>query len=215
MKKIAIVIVLVIIAAVLIKQSKKDEAVSPMTVEQTPTTTQDPAYRRYSSEAQFEFTYPKDLIIVSNEKDIQNLVDPSLSWRNNTQTSGDRYVTVTIPRTFQPQTNFSEATFTIGMSTDYDAVRECIVPSNGERAKGSVEINGTTFYIITLSDAGMSNYYDTTSYRTLHNDSCYAVEYTIHSTSFAAYDPSLGIKEFDTPAVVKVLQDMVQSFKFI
>ncbi len=193
MKKLIIFVVLVVLAAVLIKYSGTKVAPAPSTTAYTGTT--------------FSFEPASGYPVTTT--------DENTLWRTNTQTAGQLLAKVHIPREFQPQTNFSEATFTIGMSTDYDAVRECIVPSNGERAKGSVEINGTTFYIITLSDAGMSNYYDTTSYRTLHNDSCYAVEYTIHSTSFAAYDPSLGIKEFDTPAVVKVLEDMVQSFKFI
>ena len=136
------------------------------------------------------------------------------TWRSNTQVPGTLLALVTIPQSFQPQTNFGDARFTIGMSSNAQAIQECDTESNGERAKGTVIINGVTFTRFTLTEAAAGNYYDTTGYRTLRNNTCYAVEYTIHSTNLRNYDPKMGIKEFNTQMVTAALENMAQSFKF-
>ncbi len=155
------------------------------------------------------FSYPQAFSLSGGE------IGYSPSWRTNTQTLGITIAKVTIPKDSQPQTNFSEAIFTVGTSSDKNAVKNCLLPMNGERAKGTAVINGITYSKITLSEGAAGNYYDTTSYRTIQNKQCYAVEYTIHSTNFASYDPNLGIKEFDTQKVVTALEAMVNSFNFL
>lgn len=157
----------------------------------------------------FSFSHPKDLSVTSGG------IGYTQEWRTNTQTLGLLFTKITIPKSAQPQTNFSEATFTIGTSSDTTAVKNCLVPTNGERAKGTATINGTVFNKITLTEAGAGNYYDTTSYRAILNKQCYAIEYTIHSTNFASYPAESGIKEFDTQKIVTALETMVQSFKFL
>jgi hypothetical protein len=120
-----------------------------------------------------------------------------------------------LPKTSQPNTNLSDSWFTVGTSSDAQAIKDCLIPTNGERAKGTAVSNGVTYTKITFSDAGMSQYYDTTSYRALRNNHCYAIEYTIHSTSRGVYSPEQGIKEFDTKKVVDVFEVMAQSFVFL
>jgi hypothetical protein len=158
------------------------------------------------SDNDFSFQYKKDLIA----KDYNE----TSSWRGNTQTEGEFHVGILIPSSVQPNTNFREAKFTVGLSSDSVALTECLIPTNGERAKGEVTINGVVFKKITLTDAGAGNYYDTTSYRAVHNEECYAVEYTIHSTNLRNYSPDQNIQEFDTPFIVQTLESMAQSFKF-
>ena len=131
-----------------------------------------------------------------------------------------------IPRSFQPKTNFSEATFVVGSSADPKSIELCLRASNGETpgynpevanpvSAGRVTINGVAFSKYNLGDAGAGNYYDTTSYRTMRDGVCYAVEYTIHSTNIGNYDPSQGISEFDRAKVQGILEDIAKSFKFL
>ena len=136
-------------------------------------------------------------------------------WRTNTQTLGLLFVTGTITKSTQPKTNFSEAKLTVGESNAFDAISSCATPQNGEIANGPVMINGVSFAKFTMGDAGAGNYYDTTSYRTVHNGRCFAIEYAIHSTSLGAYDPSQGISQFDKAKVIAPLEGAVQSFKFL
>ena len=41
---------------------------------------------------------------------------------------GLKLFTLTIPRAFEPQTNFADATLTVGASADPNAVKQCFVP---------------------------------------------------------------------------------------
>ncbi|MBP6857819.1 MAG: MliC family protein [Candidatus Pacebacteria bacterium] len=152
------------------------------------------------------FSYPSNLHISGGD------IGYTPSWRTNTQSLGIVLAKLVIPKEFQPNTNFSEATFSVGTSSDPEEVKNCLVPRNGEREKGTLDINGLIYTKITLSEGAAGNYYDTTSYRIVRNSQCYAVEHTIHSTNFANYPKDSGIKEFDTQAVVSVLDSMVKSF---
>lgn len=157
----------------------------------------------------FSFIYPKNLSVTGGE-----LGYPT-NWRNNVSTLGLILATVAIPRDTQPKTNFSQATFTVGTSGDPQAVKDCLIATNGEIAKESISINGVVYKKFILSDAAVGNRYDTTSYRTMKNDQCYVIEYVIHSTAIGNYDPNQGITQFDITSVTAILESMVQSFKFL
>ncbi len=139
----------------------------------------------------------------------------TLPWRTNTQLPGTLLASVPVPADIQPKTNFRGAQFTIGASDDTRAVETCITPLNGERMKGTREIHDVAFTKITLTEAGAGNYYDTTSYRAVHDGVCFAIEYTIHTTNINNYDPSQGIQEFNTEAITTLLETMVQTVTFL
>lgn len=173
----------------------------------------------FTDEAQtFAFAYPKAFTLVGDP------IGFTTQWRENATTNGDRLVTVVIPKSFMPKTNFSEATFTVGTSADPASMDLCLRASNGEVeaspvanpvSAGNFSINGVKFSKYKLGDAAAGNFYDTTSYRTKRNGLCYAVEYTIHSTNIGNYDPSQGITEFDRAKIQGLLEEIVQSFKFL
>jgi hypothetical protein len=155
------------------------------------------------------FSHPTEFAVMSGDNGY------SSAWRFNTETLGRLVARVEVPRSFQPKTNFSGATFTVGTSSDGTAVKDCLVATNGERTNGTEVINGVTYTKMTLTDAGAGNYYDTTSYRTLRNNQCYVAEYTIHSTNIGNYSPDQGISEFNTAAVTTLLNGMVQSVRLL
>jgi len=140
---------------------------------------------------------------------------PSTDWRVNTTQPGVLLSKVTVPKSFMPGTNFSEATFTVGRSSDANALSTCsTVATNGEVKGGEKTIDGKDFTTFTLGDAGAGNFYDTTSYRGIVDGDCYAIEYTIHSTNLGNYSPDQGIKEFDKAKIQNTLEAIISSFQF-
>jgi hypothetical protein len=162
----------------------------------------------------FSISYPIDF----SENDIY-AVTPVTDWRigSNNQ-AGIKMLTITIPRTFESQTNFSDATLTVGRSNDPIAVQNCLTPDqSGGPGSGlaTTTINGVAFSIFTSASAGAGNFYETTSYRTLHANQCYAVEYTIHSNQIANYPSSYGLQPFDKNKLTDVLDRIVGTFRFL
>jgi membrane-bound inhibitor of C-type lysozyme len=159
----------------------------------------------------FSFTYPSQFMVSGGG------IGYSTDWMVNATTSGMLLAKLTIPSSFQPKTNFGDATLTIGTSADPEAVKQCTTfsESGGPSVPSSqVTINGVTYTKFSESDAGAGNIYQTTSYRTIRNDQCYALEYTIHSANIENYSPDQGITAFDQTKVQSVLDGIIQSVKF-
>jgi membrane-bound inhibitor of C-type lysozyme len=157
------------------------------------------------------FSYPKDFSVSGGG------IGYTQSWRANATGMGMILAKATLPKSSQPQTNFSEATFTVGTSSDTKEVQDCLKPTNGEQiGTGTKTIGGVPHVKFTFSGAGAGNFYDTTSYRTLRGgNQCYSIEYTIHSTNIGNYSPDQGIKEFDKQKIVGELESIVSSFSFL
>ncbi len=152
------------------------------------------------------FSYPKDFTVMANIT--------GSAWRNNAL-GGDLLARMSIPRLYQPSTNFSEAIFTVGRSDESSDIENCLIATNGEVATGAVTINGVQFQKFNLGDAGAGNRYDTTSYRVVRNGHCVAVEYMVHTTNIANYTPDSGVKEYDSKKISTILEAIAQSFHFM
>ena len=105
------------------------------------------------------------------------------------------------------------------MSNQQDAVQQCLTPDQtgvpNAGAPATTTINGIVFTIFQSADAGAGNYYQTTSYRTLHAGACYAVEYTLHSSQILNYPAQYNLQQFDPNKVTDVLNRIVGTFKFM
>lgn len=159
----------------------------------------------------FAFSYPASVTVSGGD------IGYTQNWMVNATSSGVILAKAALSKTFQPKTNFSEATFMVGTSPDPSAVATCLTynPSGGPSTASTKQtINGTTYTVFHSNDAGAGNRYDTTSYRVVRNNQCYAIEYTIHSTNIGNYSPDQGIKEFDAAAVMGVMDGIVKSFRF-
>lgn len=175
------------------------------------TTTTDGRQQFTDNAGTFSFTYPDSVTVSGGD------VGFTQSWMVNATSSGLVLAKAVLGKSFQPDTNFSEATFTVGTSPDPSAVETCLTynPSGGPaEAPTTQTINGTTYTVFHSLGAGAGNRYDTTSYRTIRNNQCYAVEYTIHSTVLENYPPERGITAFNEEAVRSVMEGIVQSFRF-
>lgn len=168
--------------------------------------------KRFSDAAgTFTFMYPPSVTVSGGDGSYTQ------SWMVNATSSGLVLAKAALGKSFQPNTNFSEATLTVGTSADPSAVSTCLTynPTGGPKtAPMKQTINGVTYTVFHSNGAGAGNRYDTTSYRTLRNNQCYAVEYTVHSTVLENYPPEQHITAFDAAAVTKVMDGIVQSFQF-
>lgn len=202
--KVLLFIVLLIIVALGIYAMKKTYT-PPQTEVDTPSTQPILTDKTFNGK-EFSFVYPKDAQVGT---------DLTYPWQFNTALPGQLLARIVVPRSVQPQTNLSDSLFMIGTSIDAQALKECLIATNGETPKGDTTINGVVYKKFELGDAGAGNLYDTTSYRAIRSGQCYAVSYTIHSTNIGNYDPSQGITAFDRTSITKTLESMAQSFKFI
>lgn len=158
----------------------------------------------------FSFNYPDAFTLAGGG------IGYTESWKTNSDsTLGLILATVNVPQSYQPKTNFGDAKFTVGTSSDPAAVSSCLTDTSGAGVtKSTATINGTTYTKFVSTDAGAGNRYETTSYRIVKNSQCYAIEYTIHYAVLDNFPPSSGIKAFDSVKVHAALDSIVQSFKF-
>lgn len=164
-------------------------------------------------DAGFSIASPIDFTINDNYS-----IAPVTDWRlGSNNEPGQKTLAITIPRTFEPQTNFADATLTVGKSNNQIAAANCLKADQTGPGSGTATstINGIVFSIFKSASAGAGNFYNTTSYRTLHAGSCYAVEYTVHSSQIANYPSSYNLQPFDENKVTAVLDLMVGTFKFL
>jgi len=159
----------------------------------------------------FTFMYPSQFSVTGTSDGYTQ------SWMNNSSVTGLVLAQMSVPKETEPGTNFSEAKFTVGTSADPAAVKGCLTdnPSGGPAQQPtSLTLNGTPYTVFHSSDAGAGNLYDTTSYRTVKNGQCYAIEYTVHTTQIANY-PAGTVKEYDAKNVQSIFNSIMMNFKFL
>jgi len=159
----------------------------------------------------FTFTYPEAFSVTGGG------IGYTESWKaNSDNTLGLILATIIIPQSYQPKTNFGDAKFTVGTSSDPEAVKNCLIDNTGVGVKKSVAIiHGVPYTKMVSTDAGAGNRYETTSYRAIQNNQCYAIEYTIHYAVLENFDKNSGVTAFDTTKVHAMLEGIAQSFAFL
>ena len=160
--------------------------------------------------AHIRIAYPMDF----SANDMYS-AEPSADWGGSGM--GTKIFTLTIPKVFQPQSNFNEAVLTIGKSGKSQAVADCLKAdeSTGEIAASAMKsINGVDYFVTHATDAGAGNLYDSASYRAVQNGACYVIKYVIHSSQLGNYPAEYKLHEFDKAAVESVLERIVGTVVF-
>lgn len=121
-----------------------------------------------------------------------------------------------LPRSMSQGTNLAEAGVYIGATSTPKVVASCGTssPEVGETAEGTTTINDAAFSIFKSSGAGAGNFYDTTTYRTVHNGTCFELVELLHSGNIANY-PDGTVVEFDKLKFQGYLEAIVKTFSFI
>ena len=108
---------------------------------------------------------------------------------------------------FVPESDFRGASFTIGRSDAQEAIASCLRFEDGttEVTRFTDEGKYATFVYGRARDGVIT---EITSNRVLHNEFCYALEYTIAATE------GEGVGAFDRNQVLSLLELMADSFVF-
>ncbi len=142
---------------------------------------------------------------------------PLAEWDLYGLTNGNEIASVNIPRSFEPRTNFGDASLRIGVSTEPTAVAECLNPPSTfgyHDTYSSRSIGGVVFREFTRTDAAAGNYYEFTSYRAVRNGGCEVLEYVIHYSNIQNYPVASGIKEYDKQMVADALESVLDTVQF-
>lgn len=193
-KKVLVLFGLVLLAFAL--WSLMPKTTVPVTTEQVPESQVLPGTTYINEEYGISFRY-SDLFTVNTANE-----GTYLSWGSEA-IAAKSLVSIRLPKSFQPQTNFSEGVITVYIAPV--SADTCLTPQVGEMAAGTQG----EWSVFTTGDAGAGNYYESTNYRTVKNGSCIMIESLIHSTSLGAYDPSQGIVAFDKDAVNAKLAEVI------
>jgi membrane-bound inhibitor of C-type lysozyme len=157
----------------------------------------------------FTFTFPADFSVAGIEPGY------GTGWTAPATTTGMLLAKIYVPQSYEPGTNFGDAWFTVGASSDPSAVATCLDTLSGPASSSTpVPIGGVTFTKLLFGGAGAGNRYDTTSYRAVKDGMCYAVEYTIHYGVLENY-PKGAVQAFDEQKVADALDQIAQSFRFV
>ena len=168
-------------------------------------------YENYTDRSRtFSFTFPKDFSVSGTD------MGYSQSWAQGATTTGMELARIDVPRSYELGTNFGNAWFTVGVSSNPSAVATCLVNMFGVPpvTVTRTTINGVLFTKTTFTGAGAGNRYDTTSYRTMRAGMCYAIEYTIHYGVLQNY-PKGAVTQFNEQKIQSALDHVAQSFRFL
>lgn len=171
-------------------------------------------WKTYSNnQYEFSVSYPADFQLQFPS------ADNSSDWEyiGNTDATGTKIIDIYIPKSFEgDKTNFGDANFRVGASQSSTALSQCLnpIPANLITDTSNLTINGTNYFKFATTDAGAGNRYQITSYRTIKNNTCFAVDLMVHYSVLENYDPSMGIKAFDQNKIDSVLNQILNTFYF-
>lgn len=144
--------------------------------------------------------------------------DPRSQWQLSGLENGTEIFSLQILRSFQPRSNFVEATLRVLFSRDPGDVKDCLkLPSSRgyQNANSKRTIGGVVFNKWTRSEAEVGNFYEFTNYRALRNGGCQVIEYVIHDTSLSNYSEEARVKQYDKPLVQSVLESILYTIQFV
>jgi hypothetical protein len=166
----------------------------------------------------FTFKYSPNLSI---QKTFNTYYFVSNKWRSfnddpeNISTTGKAIVSVPIVNIKNKKSYpmYYAVELRIGVSANKNDVINCIKKGH----TSTVAINGTTFYVFPIEDEGMMQYLHGVSYRTIHNNQCFAIEQIETGSKMYAGDDNPKAQHI-SDAVLKTYNqqanDVIQTFTF-
>jgi hypothetical protein len=130
--------------------------------------------------------------------------------------NGTTIVTINIPQSTFPNTNFVEDYLTIAEGKNL-AAADCdkYLSSSGKVVKldKTEKINGNAFSKAEFSGAAAGNFYETKLYRIFHDKTCYEISLTLHTGNIGNY-PTGSVIEVNKDEAWFKLDLILQTFKF-
>lgn len=175
----------------------------------------------------FEIRYPSNFTATTTFQRYYALGD---SWRadalldDNDKSRGESLVSIPVYRVdnhtggaYVSYPLYYDAELRIGASSDPKDVQTCLLSTNEILPEtGSTEmINGITFSKFIIQNAGMSQYIGGVSYRTIHNNICFAVEQLKAGSSYRDMPNPKDIPDSVLDSYFNEIPAIIKTFKFI
>lgn len=167
----------------------------------------------------FEFKYPKEFVL--NQGDHADFPTDSFLKAHYSGAgvwSANVAVSVTLPQSAYPSTNFQSAWLTVAYDPDIANLPNCQELERNqivEKMTESQVINGITWYKGMTGGAALGTAIESRVYHTLHNDMCYEVSLHLATANIENFDPALGIKAVDKSEVWAKLERVFSTFRFL
>lgn len=142
--------------------------------------------------------------LVSYDKNYS--LDDSEKGPNYFRNPGQTAVSISIPKTVYPDTNFGSATATVAIQADSSQ-------SACERATLTKVINGATFHESEIDGAAAGTKYQTRIFRTFAEDNCYEISLTLGVANIDNFEPGVVIEVNEDDAWTRMMA-VIETFKF-
>jgi len=167
----------------------------------------------------FEFKYPKEFVLKQGD----HLDFPSGSFLKAHRSGAGVWsakvaISVILPQSAYPSTNFQSAWVTIAYDPDIANLPNCQELERNqivEKMTESQVINEVTWYKGMTGGAALGTAIKSKVYHTLHNDMCYEVSLHLATTNIGNLDPALDIKPVDESEVWSKLESVLSTFRFL
>ena len=176
-----------------------------------------------NSEYGFEISYPGNLVATTTFNNYYHL---GTAWRadalldNNGNATGEPIVSIPVYRVNNSNNGayvsyplYYDAELRIGVSSDPKDVQTCLLSTN-ETLGVSETINGINFSKFIIQSAGMMQYLEGVSYRTIRNNTCYAIEQLKTGSSYRDAPNSKDIPDPVLGSYYNQIPDIIKTFKF-
>ncbi len=146
-----------------------------------------------NAEYGFQISYPNG---ITPETTFERYYHLPNTWRSGAvgDSTGKPIVTIPVYRITNENSypRYFDAELRIGASADPKDVKNCFVNDQdyADRVTSSVMLNGTELTKFTMANAGMMQYIEGTSYRTIRNGACFVIEQLKTGSSYRDGPPS-------------------------
>lgn len=172
----------------------------------------------------FEIAYPQGLF---SEGPFQEYYVLSNKWRVAAPEGQQGVALVTIPifsidnqsdtAAGKPYPLYFTAEVRVGASSDLQAVAECLKtdPGYADQKHEAITLNGTQFERFEFADAAMMQYVQGVSYRTVRDNTCFAIEQLKAGSTYRDESMAPGISDSQLDAYYAQAGEVIESFRFI
>jgi len=167
----------------------------------------------------FEIDYPNNLVPERTFKTFYHLSD---KWRAETYVENSKGIPIVSIPIYRIDNNnyyprYYSAEVRVGVSKDPQDIKDCleIDPSYTNVTSTDEIINGVTFKKFKIQNAAMMQYLSGFSYRTIHNDSCYAIEQLAAGSNYREQASPNDIPDSILNSYFDKAGEIIKTFKFI
>jgi len=181
-----------------------------------------PAEKRFTSpDGTFTFNYGRSIVKCARDPKQSNRWIPPESCEAYTPVCSDLYgsgdntiVCVSYPAATMKGTTFEAAAFSVNRINAHTMAECRNIAEPNIRTRHTENVNGVTFAVSEISDAGLGNGSSGEVYRSFHGNTCYELDIRVAFAEIGGFDPGT-VREFDHETVYRSLKSVLNTFQFL